>query len=224
MAAKGEIVSKRLQISKTNLFIVIVVSIASFVTIISLTTALKLFSQQQYQSKVISQKETAKQTLEANLEARDQLVKQYKSFAASGVNIIGGSSTGTNDRDGDNARIILDALPSKYDYPALATSLEKLLVNNGMSIETITGTDDELNQAAGGAATPTVVEMPFSLGYSGNKQATAEMLNVLNRSIRPMHIQQLTLTGNEENLTTVITAKTYYQPEKTFQVTKEVVQ
>ncbi|MDB5170244.1 MAG: hypothetical protein JWN82_640 [Candidatus Saccharibacteria bacterium] len=223
--AKVELSSKRLQISKANLYMVTVVSIACFVSIFALTASKALLSQRGYQAKVISQKVTAKTQLQANLKARDQLVSQYKLFVGSGTNIIGGSSTGTGDRDGDSAKIILDALPSKYDYPALATSLEKLMTASGLSIGSITGTDDELNQSGtGNSGTPTLVDMPFVIVFDGQSANTQDFLSVLQRSIRPMQVQQITITGSDAKLSTSITAKTYYQPEKSLTIKKEVVQ
>lgn len=221
--AKIELSSKRLQISKANLFIVTVVSIACFISIFALTASKTLLSQRSYQAKVIDQKVKAKKQLQANLSARDTLVSQYKSFVGTDSNIIGGSTVGNSDRDGDNAKIVLDALPSKYDYPALATSLEKLMTTSGLTITNIGGTDDELNQSgASGTATP--VEVPFTISFDGKPQNTKDFLSVLQRSIRPIQVQQITITGNDTKLSTNITAKTYYQPEKVLTIKKEVVQ
>lgn len=222
--AKVEISSKRLQISKANLFIVTMVSIACFVTIFSLTASKSLLSQRSYQAKVISKKEVAKKQLQANLKARDQLVTQYKIFASNSSNIIGGNSTGTGDRDGDNAKIILDALPSKYDYPALATSLEKLMSTGGLTITNISGTDDEVNQSGlASSNAPTAIDMPFIVAFDGAAQSTQDFLAALHSSIRPMHVQQITITGNDTKLSTNITAKTYFQPEKNLKIKSEVV-
>lgn len=214
--------TKRIQVDKTNLLIVIVVLIATFVTVFSLTASKSLFGQLQYQSKVIEKKETAKKQILASVMARDKLVEQYASFVGTQSNVIGGSATGTGDRDGDSGKIILDALPSKYDYPALTTSLEKLTSNSGLTIDSISGTDDEVNQAVTGA-TPQPVDMPFTLSFSGNNKSTQDFLDVLQRSIRPVQIQQVTFSGTDDKLVTSLTAKTYYQPEKTFKVKSEVV-
>lgn len=221
--AKIELSSKRLQISKANLYIVTIVSIACFISIFALTASKTLLSQRSYQAKVIDQKVKAKKQLQANLSARDTLVSQYKSFVGTDSNIIGGSTVGNSDRDGDNAKIVLDALPSKYDYPALATSLEKLMTSSGLTITNIGGTDDELNQS-GASGTSTPVEVPFTISFDGKPQNTKDFLSVLQRSIRPIQVQQITITGNDTKLSTNIVAKTYYQPEKVLTIKKEVVQ
>lgn len=219
---KLELSSKRIQLDKANVMIVTVVAIACFVTVFSLVASKSFLSQLSYQNKVISKKEDAKKELAASIQARDKLVSQYKLFVGSETNIIGGAASGTTDRDGDNAKIVLDALPSKYDYPALATSLEKLMTASGLTISNIGGTDDEVAQAAA-KATPSAVDVPFTLSFSGSSQSTQDFLGVMQRSIRPIQVQQITFSGNDSKLTTAITAKTYYQPEKTFKVNKQVV-
>lgn len=224
MDAKREVVSKRLQISKANMFIVVVVSIASFVSVFALTASKALYDQQRYQDKVITIKEEAKRTLDDNLKARDTLVEQYQSFALQGVNIIGGYIDGQNDRDGDNPQLILDSLPSKYDYPALITSIEKMLSSvEGITIKGISGVDDSLQQSDEGSSEPTAVEVPFSIDVQGKKVATEEVLSRLQRSIRPMHISAVSISGNEESLNTSLTSKSYYQPEKVLTINKQQV-
>lgn len=224
--AKIELSSKRVQLSKANMYIVAIVSAACFVSIFSLTASKMLFSQMSYQSKVIDKKEVAKKQLQDNVKARDQLVSAYKLFAKSttGSNIIGGSLSGQSDRDGDNARIVLDALPSKYDYPALTTSLEKLMSSSNLAINSIAGTDDEAAQAGGEAsANPQPVDMPFTVSFDATYTDTEKFFGLLQRSIRPIKVQQITVTGSDNRLSTSITAKTYYQPEKALIIQSEAV-
>ncbi len=221
MATTDDNATKRQLIGKANYTIVLIVSIACFVTIFSLVASKSLLSQRSYQAKVISKKETAKKQLQANIKSRDQLVAQYKLFVGSTNNVIGGLSAGTGDRDGDNAKITLDALPSKYDYPALATSLDKLVKSNNLTIASISGTDDELNQAAASNSGP--VEMPFIVSYGGSALNSQNLLTTLQRSIRPIVVQKMTISGDQTNLNTTINAKTYYQPETALSIKNEVV-
>jgi hypothetical protein len=222
--AVGNISAKKIQIDKANLTVVIVVAVACFVTIFSLVASKVLVGELAYQKKVIDQKNDTRKVLKDNLAARDQLVSQYTAFVDTGSNIIGGSSDGVGDRDGDNAKIILDALPSKYDFPAVATSLEKLVSQNNLSIATISGSDDELAQATtASSSSPQPVEMPFQLGVEGSAKRTAEFLKTLQQSIRPFKIQSINVTGNDKSITTSVTAVTYYQPEKNLNIREEAV-
>lgn len=247
--AKGMHVStKRLQIDKANSTIVAVVGIAAFLVAFSLVAARSLISRQSYQNKVISAQEKARDQLQANIDAVDDLKVKYSEFVNRQENIIKGNSTGNGERDGDNARIILDALPSKYDFPALASSLEKILADRNYTITTISGVDDEAGQnggaqgaegegvdpaaAAAGSAAQTqqsasgsAVEMPFEIGAEGNYKGMIELLNVFRNSIRPLYVQVLTFkAGDGDTIQVDIQGKSYYQPERALNITEEVVQ
>lgn len=220
--AKNFLSSKRLQIDKANSTVVIFVAVAAFVTAFSLVACKALISQSNYQSRVIKQKKIALNQLKANNQAAEKLVNSYKVFVGSPANIISGNSQGTGDRDGDNAKIVLDALPSKYDFPALATSLEKILSDKNYKIDAITGTDDELNQSSKSDA-KLPIDMPFEIAISGNFASIESLVDVLQRSIRPIYISKIGLSGSDNQLTIRINAKTYYQPEKTISITTKVV-
>jgi hypothetical protein len=214
---------KRIQIDKANVTMVVIISVACFMTVFSLVASRAVWQQLSYQSKVISKRTTARSTLISNLKARDQLVAQYNAFEGTTTNVLGGSSTGTGQNDGDNAKIILDALPSKYDFPAVATSLEKLLTSNSLTIDGITGSDDEIAQSGSTATTPQPVPMPFQIAFSGNTDQTAALFASLQNSIRPIQAQVVTISGSDAMVTTNITAQTYYQPEKSLTIKSEVV-
>lgn len=222
--AKLDLSSKRLQINKANFFIVAVTAAAVFVTIFSLVASYSLLGQRSYQAKVIAKKEQAKKQLDDNVKAADGLVKAYQTFVSTPTNALGGNSAGSGDRDGDNARIILDALPSKYDFPALATSLEKLALERNYKIVSITGTDEELTRSAEtDDPNPKAIEIPFAMNVDANFAAMESLIGVFERSIRPFKVQTLTLTEKGSEVTMGIKAVTYYQPEKSLSIKQEVV-
>ena len=244
--AKGLRVStKRLQIDKANSTIVIAVGIAAFAVAFSLVAARSLIARQSYQNKVIAAQEKARDQLQANIDAVDDLKVKYAEFVNRQENIIKGNSKGDAERDGDNARIIVDALPSKYDFPALASSLEKILVDRNYTIQTISGVDDEAMQNGGqptaeglGATDPNAavsvqaqpsvagaVEMPFEIGAEGSYTSMIDLLNVFRNSIRPLYVQTLTFAaGDGDKVQVNIQGKSYYQPERTLKITEEVIQ
>jgi hypothetical protein len=251
MARSLHVSTKRLQIDKANSTIVIAVGVAAFTVAFSLVAAKSLLARQSYQNKVISAQEQARDQLQANIDAVDDLKVKYTEFVNRQENIIKGSNSGNGERDGDNARIVLDALPSKYDFPALASSLEKILVDRNYVIHTINGTDDEAAQNNGGTTadgsgvstelqqqiseTPTeeqqtstnggAVEMPFEIGAEGSYQGMVELLGVFKNSIRPLYVQTITFTaGDNGKIQVNIQGKSYYQPERTLNITEEVVQ
>ena len=125
MASKPQISTKRLAISKANAQMVAVVAVASFVTIFCLVASKAVFSQNRYQARVTTAKEKAHDQLKKNIEAFGSLQTAYKAFDSQSTNIIGGSRPAPAIMTALTPRFILDALPSTYDFPALASSLEK---------------------------------------------------------------------------------------------------
>ena len=214
---------KRILIDKNNATMVIMIAGMAFVTVFSLVASKALLSQRSYQARVIAEKKIALAQLKANNDAASKLVDSYMVFVSPAENIIGGSKDGKGDRDGDNAKIVLDALPSKYDFPALATSVEKILTGLNFKIEGITGTDDEIKQSVASTGAVAPVEMPFELSVSGNYETAQALSDVFQRSIRPIKVSRISLDGKDKDLNIVVGAKTYYQPEKVISITTKVV-
>lgn len=216
--------TKRLAINKAYATIMIAVSIATFVIMFSLVASKALYSQMRYQSKVSSKKEKALNTLKQNLQTSDQLITSYEAFANETTNVLGGNPSGDGPNDGDNPRIVLDALPSKYDFPALTTSIEKLLNDQGFKLTSITGSDDEVAQSTQDtSADPLPVEMPFSVEVTTSDNRVKQLMQLFERSIRPIQVHQLVLKSENGQLKATVTAKTFYQPEKNLNLKSEVV-
>jgi len=203
---------------------VIATTAAAFVLVFALVSGKSLIGQMAYQNRVISHKKTALTQLKADLEARDSLQRSYNSFVAENPNSIGGNPDGTGEEDGDNATLILDALPSYYDFPALTTSLEKITSGQSMSILGITGIDQEATEGANQSSpTPQAVAMPFEVEVSGSYQSVQTLTDVFQKSIRPFQIQTMQLSGDEGSMTADINAQTFYQPGKSLNIKSEVV-
>ena len=213
--------SKRIQVDKDKTTIFIIVSVAAFITVGSLMVARGLLNQTSYLSKVADKKEVAVKQLEDNKIAVVTLEESYKKFKEQDPNLLGGSAVGTSEKDGDNAKLILDSLPSKYDFPALTTSIERLLV--GYGINGITGVDDTVAQQQ---ADPSIgiTEMPFMVDVTSNYEGIKTLVSSMHKSIRPIQITRLELRGTNDRLQAIINAKTFYQPERGLEITEELVQ
>lgn len=216
--------AKRVMIDKANARIVIYVSIAAFILIFSLVAIKTLISQAAYQNRVISAKKTAVNQLKTDIAATDQLKTSYAAFTETPQNVLGGNPGGTGPQDGNNAKIVLDALPSSYDFPGLTTSLESLLTGQGVKIDSISGTDDEVAQSANQSSTnPQPSPIPFTLSAEGDYTGIQNVISAFEHSIRPMQVQTLDIAGNQGQLTLSLNAQTYYQPAKSLNINKEVV-
>lgn len=215
--------NKRLQIDKSQSLMVVAAAIAAFVLVFMLVGAKSLVGQIAYQNKVISAKKKAVQTLQSNVQSTANLTTSYKAFVTTSQNALGGNPLGTGPQDGDNAKIVLDALPSKYDFPALTNSLEKLITSQKMDIENITGSDDEVAQNGQASPSPETVDIPFQVSATGSYDSVRGLVNVFGASIRPFQVQKIQLTGAQAKMTAKIEAQTSYQPVKNFDITKKVV-
>jgi hypothetical protein len=217
--------TKRALITKANSTMVVAAAAAAFVFIFSLVASKALLSQANYQNRIISAKKTAVTQLKADLNARDTLVDSYKTFVSTSQNVLGGNPNGTGDKDGNNAKLVLDALPGQYDFPALATTLEKLTSGQGLQIVGISGTDQELTQHGNqSSSNPVPVAMPFQVQVNGPYQSIQDLVGVFDASIRPFQIQTIELSGSEGNMTATISAQTFFQPAKSLKIATKDVQ
>ncbi|MGB4759324.1 MAG: hypothetical protein WBP26_04700 [Candidatus Saccharimonadales bacterium] len=227
---KGRISLKQVMIDKNNSNMVAIAAIAAFITVFSLVASKSLVDKMLYQNRVTEKKETALQVLSENVNAVDKLSKSYDNFASSDTNILEGSALITGNNNGKNTTIITDALPYRYDFPALVTSLERMMIADNVTISDISGTDDEVQQQANaGSVNPEPVAMPFEIRGMAKYADTQRLIVDLQRSIRPFVVQKLNIStggaGAEEADTTniAITGETYYQPGKKFEITTEVI-
>lgn len=208
----GLTLNKRTLISKDNARMMFAVTAAAVVFVVGVVLARALWSQMQYQNRVIAAKTTARDNLQANVKALQSLASKYSDFDKGTI---------------VNSKVVLNALPSKYDFPALAASVEKLVnTQTGSSrykLESFGGSDLAAT-AEGQSGDPKPVAMPFSIEISGNYEALKQFVLDLERSIRPFKVTSMQISGADETLRASMQVETYYQPVKTFEVTSRTVQ
>lgn len=221
--AKNSKSIKAIQINKASATVVLGVSLAAVVVAFSLVGCKVLLEQRAFQSRVISQQKTSLKIAKADIKEARNLSAAYNNFNEKDTNIIGGSKIGAGAQDGTNTKIILDALPSQYDFPALITSLDSLLTKRGFKAGGITGTDDTSQQDKPASATPIAVPIPFQLSASGSYNSVKDLVTALDHTILPVAFDTMQLTGTDSTLSITGTAKTYYQPAKTLNITSKVV-
>lgn len=223
-----EQLSKRMAIDKANFNMVITLGVAAFVTIFCLVAAKSVWSLITYQASVINTQTSSINQFKSDINVYGSLVNNYNNFVSPTTNIIGGSSTGSGNNSGNNAAIILDALPDKYDFPALATSVQKILSSGGYNIQSIGGTDEELTQAQNsstGNSNPNPVAMPFTFSVNNlTYSQVGSLLMLLQNSIRPIVIDSLTINGGGNTMILTVTAHTYYLQAKTVDISQKEVQ
>ena len=212
---------KHEKVDSENAKIVASVGGAAFIVVFCLFAAQALISQSLYQNRVISEKKEALSILEDNKTSVEELRSSYTAFISEEENVIGGSRSGSGVADGDNAKIVLDALPGEYDYPGLASSIEKVLDDGGYTIEAVGGSEDVA--LAGSQDSTTPVEIPYPFSVSASPSATQELLETLEKSIRPLYVDSLTIRSSQAGLRTSIGLRTFYQPGVIYELDSKVV-
>ncbi len=206
---------KRVLIDQANRKMFLAITMAAALLVFSLFSLKSLWDLSAHRSRVISKKREASNVLKQNDVAIGNLITSFKVFEETPESVLGNSEK--------NSKIVLDALPPEYDFPALATSLEKILSEGGYTIDAINGSDQQGEFETGDTANPVPVEIPFSVSVSGPFEQIKNVPVDLERSIRPIHILGLDLSGTASNAKLVITAKTYYQQSRNLDLKYEDV-
>lgn len=215
---------KHVQIDKSQSSMLMVIVISVILSIFGLFATKALISKGVYQRRALHARRQVVSQLKDNYNSAQSLFTQYKVFAGQEPNILGGTIDGNSDKDGDNARIVLDALPSTYDAPALATSLEKIMTGRSITITSISVTDDPTTNSDEPQAQPKYTPIQFSFAGTGNFTSSKQLLQDFERSIRPFDMNTLEISGSDNELKLTAGMTTYFQPAKSLNLkaTKEV--
>lgn len=220
-------ISKRLKADKSSSSLVVVVAVAVVITVFSLVSVKTLLGQATHQKSVLDARRDALKQLEANVDAANTLAQQFQVFqTGSPTNVIGGkNSTDPNLQppDGDNARLVLNALPANYDFPALLSSIAKILNNNGITNQAVDGTDESDTVKADPVAKPEVATVTLEINGAANYNALRSLIKDFERSTRPFDITKLDIKGSESNMAIVLTVNTYFQPALTLELTTKEI-
>ena len=205
------------QIDKSQKRLIILVSVSTVVTIFCLVSTKALLDYAGYHRHELAAKRAVIKQLEANIATANTLESQYQSFNSVNPNFIGGKNTAdpnTSPPDGDNARLVLDGLPSKYDFPALISSVSKILTNAGIASPGIAGSDLSATTGSAPSASPSPVEIPLSINGLASYGGAQNLILDLERSIRPFYITTLDFGGTNSTISISVGLSTYFQPAK----------
>jgi hypothetical protein len=188
---------KHLQIDKNQQSMLAVIVAATVLTVFFLVASKALVSKGLYQRRAINAKHAVANTLKDNVAASKQLFNQYQIFSTADPNVLGGAAAGSGNLDGPNPRIVLDSLPSSYDAPALASSLEKVMTGRGVTINSLSITDDPSQNSDAPQQSPTSKSITFSFDGTTNFSGAALLLQDFERSIRPFDLNTLAISGDD---------------------------
>jgi hypothetical protein len=215
---------KQLALSKANTQMVAVTAIAAFITVLCLGAANYFMGISSYQAKIITADKLADNHLRSDVVAKNQLVSDYRKFGSANPNILG-----TPNQSGsyiyNNATIILNALPSQYDFPALISSIQALLQKDNFNVTSIGGTDNSASVSNAPSNSPQPVSIPFSFSITNaNYQQVQQLFTQMQEAIQPLQVENVILSGTDSDMTVTVNAQTYFQPAKEFKIGTETIQ
>lgn len=225
---KNPVSTARLKMDKTNSRILAVVVVAVFVSVFCLMSSKALLGQAAYQRRLLGARRITIGQLKNDKTAATTLVDQFvKVFQGSSpTNVLGGkavASGNTAPPDGDNASIVLDSLPTTYDFPALISSVEKILSNDSISSPQINGTDQSATADNKPSDNPKPITIDLTVAGQGSYDHAQKLIADFERSTRPFDITSLQLTGSSSFMSFQMNVHTYYQQAKTLGIgSKEV--
>lgn len=214
--ARRTISVKQLHIDKANATMVGLTALAAVIVSFTIVSSQAFISQALYQNKVIGNRQDAVDQLNRNLESVESLKSAYTGFDNAKESVL----KNPNEKNSD---VILDALPGRYDFPKLAAGIEAILTAGNFEINSISGTDNVVS-AAQSSPNPQPIDIPFQVSITGNYGSLKKLISDFERTIRPIYILTMTISGEEDkDMTMNIDAKTYYQPAKNLEIRTEVI-
>lgn len=214
---------KEIVLDKDQSSLLTMVTVAVIVIVFSLVSSKALLGQAAYQRRVINARHLSNSQIQQSIQKAGTLVEQYNSVfeAPNATNVLGGkndSSSGAVPPNVDNGRLVLDALPTTYDYPALLTSIQKVLTDSGIGAPSINGSDQSTQVSSAPTSNPQPQPIQLTISGTASYQEVQSLVTNLEKSIRPFDITKLTLSGNESSMVVTLKVTTYYQPAKSLLV------
>lgn len=223
-SAAKKVSVKHIQIDKSQSKMLALVALTVVVAVFGLFGTKALITKGLYQRRALHAQRDVIAQLKSNYDSAQTLFTQYKEFAAEDPNVLQGSISGNGNLDGDNPKIVLDSLPSTYDAPALATSLEKILNSQAVTINSISVVDDPGTNSDQPQAKPQPKAVTFSVSGTTTFDNAQKLLQKFEHSIRPFDLNTLQIGGTDNAMQVDMNMVTYYQPAKSLNLTptKEV--
>lgn len=210
-------VRKRQQIQAANRAMLIWVGVAAAVVTICLVLGYNFVQRISYNGKVIAAKNETNGILKQNKE-NIQLLKNNVNKLQANQSLLALRA----DPNDTAFQVIIDALPTVDDRTALAASLQdRILAQSNVRIEQVSVTDIAASSPVittpDGESTlinvaPSYQTINFSFVISGDYSSIASAIRDVERTIRPIVIDSMTIEGTANSLKATVNATTYFVP------------
>lgn len=211
---------KRQQIASANKMIFVWVIIASVAISLCGVTLQFLIRQAIFNQKIISAKLETQGTLSKNIENVAKLKQNVDALQAdTRLAQVKAKPEDTN------LKVVLDALPTTDDRTALGASLQQVILpKSGVNTSDITTVSQASSATTDASATSSKVPTAnFTFAATGDYARIKATLSDLERTIRPLDVQKLSLQGVDGQLKATVDGVTYYLPPQTVQLGKKSI-
>lgn len=220
---KDQSAGKRQQIYKSGRTMFAWVAGASVIAGFAVVVAGFLIQRIVFESKVVVEKQNTVNTLQANNKAVDKLRDEIRVLNTNAAL----SSVKLNDNE-EPLRVILDALPADNNALALGASVQSLVARTSdVKLESFQVGEDVAtgdDTAKLGSGVKGVQQIPFTMSISAaNPDALRDVLKNLEKSIRVIDIDAMTIEQGDSRVVMTVNGHGYYLPAKTIQLTKKEV-
>ena len=227
MSAKNSTFSRRRLIEAASHMMFLWVASASVVIAFAVVALQFIYKDFSFNNEVLKEQNTANQNLTHNINNIAGLKDNVNKLTASTDLASVKANTGE-----DTLQVVIDALPADSDVTGLPASVQKVLAPAaGVTLRGVgVPTDTAAVASSSASATSTTpvateskpIEQKYAIEVSGTYDTIKKFIQSLEKSIRPIHINTIDMTGTDINLRATIGVTTYYQPTKSISITQKV--
>jgi hypothetical protein len=230
MATPDAGIRKRQQISNANRMMFMWVAAVSAVVGIAIVGSILLYQKAAFNERVLAVKDKTVATLRDNNEVIPELEDKIREM---------NTNQALTDAMGPNQtqpiRVVLDALPSEANSPALGSSLQAKFLNDpalrieSLNVDPVAGIESQsANNVQDASSTSTTGENQITFRFSvsvdiTNANALKDLLQRLERSIRAIDITSLKVEAQSNRLVLSVEGRAFYEPAKTVQLQEKTV-
>ena len=214
MASLQPAMKKRQVIANSNRTMFVWIAIMSAVIGICAVVGYFLFQQIMFKTKVTNELDNTSSILHENNKNAQTLIENVRVLETNQA--LNSAKAQPSEKA---LQVVLDALPADANTLALGSSLQQSLLTGVAGV-----TIDSLTVLPQGEATASAGQLPFSVVVrSTDASSLKDLLNRIERSIRIIDVDSVTLEKSNAGYTMTIQAHAYYQAEKTVQLKDKVV-
>lgn len=225
----GVALRKRTQIAIANRTMFVWVAGVSVLVGFALVIGIFLVQMLIFNEKILAEKSHTVETLRDNIKNIDTLSSQVRALDAN-ANLISSKAN----PDDETLQVVLDALPSVANSPALGASIQQKLLGgiDNISIDSLQPdlvvgieslTNNSIENASAASSADKQSEITFRFSVTGDYEALEQVLLNLEKSIRTIDVISMTIQSNNGRCSLSVQGRAYYEPERIVELKDKLI-